>query len=360
MRIAFALLLFVHALIHLVGLAKALYPEAIPQLSRSISRTAGFFWLFASGLLLIAFLMFILKKEFWPYFALVGAGVSQVLITLNWGDAKFGSLVNILILGVALAAIGNFRFQMTAQKETVSILQKDGTNQPLEDLHSLPPIVQKWMENSGAITRTEMNNLRLEQKGSMRIKRGGKWMPFSAVQFFNVQNPAFIWTTAVDAFPAVRLLGRDKLEDGRGEMRIALFGFFNLVNAKGDHKIDSGSLQRFLGEICWFPPAALKPYIHWESLSPTAAKAILTQKDMDVEGIFTFSPEGELLSFQAERFYGTGEEAKKEEWLIEIQERRNFDGITVPSRCKVTWKLKEGDFHWLNLELTDLRYDVFP
>ncbi len=358
MRIFIAILLLIHAAIHLIGLVKSINPEAIPQLTRNISKTEGYFWLLTSLLLLLAFFLLVLKKDFWPVLAITGIIFSQFLISLNWDDARFGTLANLLILAVALSSLGNYRFQRMIQQETFLILSDNKENRPLQKISSLPPIVQKWLHTTGATEQKVIYNVRLEQKGKMRTSPKGKWMPFSAVQVFNVREPAFVWNTKVAAFPGVYLTGRDKLQDAEGAMLIHLFSFFNVVNEKANSQVNTGSLLRYLGEICWFPSAALRPYLQWEALSSTSAKAILQHEGLEVEGIFTFSPRGELLSFEAMRFYGADEKARKEKWLIEIEDHQNYDGITVPSKCKVTWKLPRDDFHWLTLEVTGLHYNI--
>jgi len=47
--------------------------------------------------------------------------------------------------------------------------------------------------------------------------------------------------------------------------------------------------------------------------------------------------------------------------------RRHIGGLVhrsisrrVPTKFAVTWKLKEGDFYWLNMEVTDLRLNQLP
>jgi len=36
---------------------------------------------------------------------------------------------------------------------------------------------------------------------------------------------------------------------------------------------------------------------------------------------------------------------------------REFEGIRIPAISTVTWKLKEGDYTWLKLELTEVNYN---
>ncbi|MBK8643722.1 MAG: hypothetical protein IPN15_16405 [Saprospiraceae bacterium] len=55
-------------------------------------------------------------------------------------------------------------------------------------------------------------------------------------------------------------------------------------------------------------------------------------------------------SFTADRFYGKWEGSKKK-MGNEVIEQKHFGTFRIPSLCHINWKLKEGDFHWLTLEI---------
>lgn len=360
MKIIFAILLGLHALLHFLGPLKAFKPQLVPQLSRNISAVEGILWLLDGLLLLLALFLFIFKKELWPVIAITGALLSQLLISLNWNDAKYGTLINILIMAVSIPALAGERFEKMAAAE-VAVLHKDSDKAgvpKMRNLEALPPIVQKWLQTSGAAAYGEIRNVQLEQRGKMRTTPTGKWMEFTAVQNFSVNLPGFVWQTKVSAFPGVQLYGRDKLRDGHGEMLIKAFSLFPVANEKGNVKVDTGSMLRYLGEICWFPSAARASFIEWEETGENSAVATLHWNDLKVNGKFNFSPEGELLSFEALRYYGSGKDASPEKWLITILANTSFDGIAVPSSCRVTWKLPEADFTWMELEITALKYNT--
>ncbi|GAB2776767.1 hypothetical protein [Salinimicrobium soli] len=102
MQFVFAFILIFHSVIHLMGVTKAYKPAAIPQLSRSISKQEGHLWFFTSLLLLTSFVALLLSLDWWNLTALLGAFISQLLISLNWEDAKFGTLLNLIIFAVCL------------------------------------------------------------------------------------------------------------------------------------------------------------------------------------------------------------------------------------------------------------------
>ncbi|MFD2518936.1 DUF6920 family protein [Salinimicrobium flavum] len=359
MKVVFGIILLLHGSIHLLGLIKAFRPQSIPQLTRNIQIPEGLLWLVAFLLLFAAAILYFLKKDGWEPVAIIGVILSQLLVTINWEEAKFGTLLNLLILAVALSAYGYSAFSAMTAKE-VSVINsapENSSSSSKNAMAALPASVQKWLKVTGATDHTAVTTAYLEQKGRMKINPNGRWMRFYARQHFTVYEPAFVWRARVKAFPLVYLDGRDKLVNGKGEMLIKLFSLIKVAEAKGNLETDTGTMLRFLGEICWFPTAALEPYISWKEIVPGEVKAVLAIKDQRVSGTFSFDRKGQLRSFEAFRYYGSGEKAKQEKWVIEITEHKDFDGMLVPSACKVTWKLPGGDFTWLELEITSLQYN---
>jgi hypothetical protein len=160
----------------------------------------------------------------------------------------------------------------------------------------------------------------------------------------------------MNMLPLVPVAGFDQFINGKGHMNIKLLSLVNMVNDEGD-KIDQGALQRYLAEICWVPSAALLPYIKWEAIDAHAAKATLTYNNTSGSVVFYFNDMGDIISCVADRYKGGGEDATIEKWQVRTTEFGVRDGIRVPVKSELTWKLKEGDFTWYKLELTELQYN---
>ncbi|MFD1614093.1 DUF6920 family protein [Gelatiniphilus marinus] len=361
MKLGFGLLLILHGTMHLIGFVKAFYFNAENKQALGISKSAGLLWLLVFILFIALASLFFYDKK-WFYLAFVTVCISQILILTVWNDAKFGTLINAIIILVSISAYGNHHFNNKVTKEKTALYKNITINNTKvvgkNDLLPLPEIVQKWMENSGVLDKQNTVSLRLKQIGQMRTKPHSKWMPFSAEQYFNLSNPAFVWVTKVRFLPIINMVGRDKLTNGKGEMLIKLASLIPVVNERDNHKINSGTMQRFLSEMCWFPSAALNHYITWEFIDSSSAKATLTIKKHSVSGIFKFNTKGDLLAFETNRYYGGSKDAKQEKWVVKIIDYKNFDGYRIPYKCKVVWQLQDGDFNWLNLEITDLEYNI--
>ena len=151
MRIAFSTLIALHALIHLMGFAKAFGLASLAQLKLPISRPMGVLWLAAAVLLLAAVaLLFASPRWFWLV-GLAGLVVSQIAIVASWGDARFGTIANVVLLvAVVYGAFAWGPFGLRAEYER---LVRDGTSRMASsarspnitdaDLAALPPLVQR-------------------------------------------------------------------------------------------------------------------------------------------------------------------------------------------------------------------------
>jgi hypothetical protein len=361
MRTVFIIILVLHGLIHFMGFSKAFNMVEIKELTLQISRPMGILWLLAGLLFLVSLAFYLAGNEVWWIVAIPALVLSQWLIILYWQDAKFGTIANAIILVVAIIAGAGWNFHRHASKELDKMLPDSlgeiKTITPEMTGH-LPPIVQKWLHGNGITGKQVVKTAHLEQVGEMRTAPEGKWMPVRAEQWFITEEPGFLWLASVKAAPGITLSGRDRYYEGKGHMLIKLLSLITVADATGE-KTDQGTLIRFLSEIIWFPSAALNEYIQWEALDSLTAKATMQYGNTSGSGIFRFDPEGRFRSFEAQRYYDRKKGATMETWYVEAdtEGHKNISGILVPAMAEVTWKLKDGDFTWYKLEITDLEYN---
>jgi hypothetical protein len=357
----FALIILMHGLIHFMGFAKAFGYGNITQITKEVSKPEGFFWLLTAFIFIVATILFLLKKDAWIIISIIAVIISQILFILAWKDAKFGTIANIIILVIAIIAAADIRFNKTIKKEVRTLLSNAVIDRAIiteQMLNGFPPIVHKWLINSGIVGKQKISIVRLKQTGEMITKPGGKWKPFIAKQYFTIDTPAFNWQVKAKIIPLLTLAGRDKFENGEGEMLIKASPLITIVNEGHNTKMNESTMLRYLAEISWFPSAVLTRYIKWEPVDSVSAKATMIYKDLKVSGIFHFSNSGDILSFEGNRFYKKGKQESMEKWFIENRDHKEFNGIRIPTKSKVIWKLKEGDFHWLNLEITAIEFNI--
>lgn len=299
----------------------------------------GFFWLI--GFIVIAAL--------------------QVLIFFFWKDAKFWTLPNAIVLIVCIISYGHFRFEKLVHDETNTILNSIPTSEEKivseKDFKGLPTPVKNWLLHSGIVGKPQIRFGKVLQHAEMKLKPEQEdWYRATAVQYSTIEIPAFIWSVGVKMNRILSFQGRDKLENGKGEMLIKLNALFTIVDEKGP-KLDEGSLQRFLGEMVWFPSLAMSPYIQWKEVNSTTAIATMDFQGTKGSGTFYFNPQGDFTKFSALRYKDNVANAKRYEWVLLVEEYKTFAGIKVPSKMTATWKLENMDWTWLKLEILDIQYN---
>ena len=125
-RIVISIVLLVHGLIHLMGFLKAWgFPiaknfnvRALITLSGNESKTIGLLWLLCCIGLVASCIIFLLEKDWWWMVGAISLLLSQSLIILYWHDAKYGTLINVIILLAVLISYHQQRFNALIRSET--------------------------------------------------------------------------------------------------------------------------------------------------------------------------------------------------------------------------------------------------
>jgi len=365
MRIVLLVLLVVHGALHLLGFLKAWDLAALPQMSgrtiillgASATRVVGVLWLLAAAILLIAAALRIAALESWWIAGAVGLLLSQALVILAWPDAKFGTVANLAILVAVLIAGATARFDRKVADDRAALLadvvaMPDAPVRP-EELADLPAPVRRWLSRAGVVGRPRSSRVHLTQSGEMRTTPDGPWMSITAEQDFSVEPPGFVWQVRTTMLRILPIVGRDRYARGVGSMIISAAGLYPFVDASGP-QIDQGARLRFLGEIVWFPSAALSPRIRWSPVDDDTARATLVDGDEPVSAEFRFDAAGRFVALAAERAYGD-EVGARQRWIVTASDWRPHDDIEVPTRGEVLWRLPAGDFTYFRWQLDDLQ-----
>lgn len=361
MKYLFSTLIFIHGAIHLLGFVKAFNLANIPQLSAPVSKATGLIWLMVFVLFIVSGIAYLTKHQWWSIVAFVAIILSTFLTILVWKDAKFASIPNIIILVVAGLSLSQVVFNKKVSNEIAQIFEQNAglqaTEVTTERLAVLPSPVAKWLQVSGVVGKEEIHSVWLKQKARIKMKPGQEnWIEAIAEQYFTIENPAFVWKVSMNMPPFIKIAGRDMFVDGKGEMLIKMFSLVNIVNEKG-MKMDEGTLQRYLGEIVWFPTAALSPHITWEEIDALSAKATMDYKGTKGSGTFHFNENGDFIRYSALRYKGNKPNAKRYEWTIDVNEHAIMNGVKIPVEMTATWKLDEGDWTWLELQIKEIKYN---
>ena len=362
MRIFFLIFVLLHALIHLLGFVKGSGIREVKELTLPITKPMGLLWLSATVLLVAYAISYLTHSRHAWLIGFIAAAISEILIIMFWKDARLGTLPNVIILLVSFVSYGQYSFQNLVRQETEAMISQcsrisKGKIISENDIGQLPEPVKKWLNNSGVTGKSFISVAKSIQQAEMKMKPGQKkWMKASAVQYSFIDVPAFIWIADVKVNPFLSFAGRDRFIDGKGEMLIKLNSLINIVYEQGE-KLDEGALQRYLGEMIWFPSLALSPFITWQHIDDNTVIATMSFNGTTGSGTFYFDSNGDFVKFSALRYMGNKPDSKRYEWVILVDGYKTFEGIKVPSKMTATWKLEEGDWTWLKLEIIEIKYN---
>lgn len=369
MRAAVCVAIGIHGAIHVLGFLKAFGLAKLPELRALVPagwhtaapRLIGVLWLAACLVWIASAVAFAIRASGWWQLAAAGLLLSQCLIVLAWSGARAGTLVNLVLLVPIVFAAASERFERESQRATDAVLSRGAAAAApsvvtAAELARLPAPVARWLEQSGVVGKPRATSVHLSQSGFLRTSPDGAWMPAHAEQDFAVDTPGFVWRVNVRMLKVLPVLGRDAYSGGEGRMLITLGGLLRVVDASGD-KTDQGTLLRFLGEMVWFPSAALEDYMRWEAIDERSARATMTYAGRSDSAVFEVDDAGRIVNVSAMRYLGGGEDARLESWVIPIEAWDTLDGVRIPVRGVVRWQLAAGDFDYYRWRVLDVKYN---
>ena len=132
---------------------------------------------------------------------------------------------------------------------------------------------------------------------------------------------------------------------------------FTIANSSGKD-LDQGAMMRFLNEMMWFPSGSLGKNISFEPIDANSVRVTLKDMGKSVTATMYFDDEGKLTNFIAPRYRDMGNSKfELENWSTPIREYGKFEGSKLPMKGSGVWNLKEGDLEYIDLTVTDLKYN---
>lgn len=267
------------------------------------------------------------------------------------------SFLVLVALVIALVAAAGRRFQHRIDGEERALLASarapSARMVETRDLDGLPAPVRRWLTVSGVVGHARASTVRLRQRGEFRTAPDKPWMPVVAEQYYSVDPPGFVWSVHARMLHVLPIAGRDRYADGHGHILIKAASLVTVADGSGP-EVDQGALLRYLGEIVWFPSAALSDTIAWQAIDDRSARATMTYGGVTASMVFGFDERGRVATQTADRYMSTENGPRLERWFIPVTEWRKFCGVEVPSRGDAVWKLAGGDFSYFRWEIVDV------
>jgi hypothetical protein len=287
---------------------------------------------------------------------------SQAVISTHWGDARFGTLANVVLLvgaayGFASRGPRSLRAELEQAQPPVITDRRVLTE---AELAPLPEPVQRYVRRSGAVGQPKMHDLRATWAGRMRADPHGPWMSFTADQFNTLDEPRrfFLMDANMKGLP-VDLL---HVFDERGAtMRVRALSPATMANASGPVMTKAETVTLF-NDLCFLPPGALiSPAITWQSVDRHTARASYTLRANTITAELRFNDDGDLVDFLAEARAAASPDGKtftQLPWTTPVRDYAQVGPAWVATKAETKWHPASGTWTYGEFELTSLAWNT--
>jgi hypothetical protein len=251
------------------------------------------------------------------------------------------------------------RFRIKKSEEFASQpVQPDSLLTKQETSH-LPACVQKYLEYTGAIGKSKLQNVSIEFAADMYRKPGGKPMKSHAVQynFFGKYTRLFLMKASIMGIPFRAL---HLYIDQQASFQVKVAELFTVVNVTGEELTRTETVT-LLNDICILAPGSLADKrLTWSEADSLSARVTLTNGPYIVSAVLYFNETGELINFLSDDRSALQDDGtlKQIRWTTPVSDYKDFAGRKVATKGKTIWHYPEGDFTYGVFTLDSIRYNA--
>jgi hypothetical protein len=364
MRFAFAILIGLHGLIHLLGPTKAFGWAEVPQLRTPISPLGGALWLIAASLLVGAAIGVARGAHAWWWLALPGVALSQVLITQAWSDAKVGTLANLAIaIPLVLLALdarpSSFRSRFGRDRD--ALLARPVRPAPVvteADLADLPPLMRTYLRRGGAVGRPRVRNVRVRFAARMRSSATSPWMPSTATQYEFFDPPARLFYMNATR-SGVPFDVYHRYVDDAATFQVRIASLFPMLDRSGPVLTRAETVTLMNDIVVMAPAAVLDLPFSWTAVGERAVLATFANAGHTVSATLTFDAAGDLVGFLSnDRTQEDANGSRNVPWSTPISGYREVDGIRLGTLGDANWIDASGEWTYGKFEIRSIAYNV--
>ncbi|MGK9475360.1 DUF6544 family protein [Melioribacter sp. OK-6-Me] len=364
MRTFVLIILSFHGIIHLFGFIKAFNLAKVEQLKSHISKRDGLLWLIATILFLSAAILYSQDFYLWWVVCSAGIAISQFLIFKYWRDAKYGTLVNlILIVPVIVIAADSLPVGFKAEFKTEALKRISSSGQKLivtsSNIEHLPLPVKKYLLYTGVVGKPRVYNFKAVTEGEIKTSPDSKFLKYTSVQYNFIDSPARIYLIRSSLY-GIPFEGLHTYIDSNAIMRIRLASFFNVAEAKGDIMNKSETVTMF-NDLCLLAPGALiDRKIKWFPIDSLTVDAVFENAGSKIKARLYFNAKGELVNFESSDRYESsdGKTYRNYKWSTPVKNYRNFGDVKLASYGEAVWHEPDGKFIYAKMYVKNVDYNV--
>ena len=217
-------------------------------------------------------------------------------------------------------------------------------------LDNLPEPVQRYFKHVLKEGQPYVSYVRLKHDGQFKTGLKKDWVSIKGEQYFTTEKPGFIWKGTTSLFVA-----RDMYLANEGRLIATILSTINVVDVHGKQQYNESELLRWLGESVWFPTNFLpSEKMQWSAIDDSSAKLTFNYNGLSLFYIVKFNDAGEIVQMETKRYM---DEKRLETWIIKPDKYEEKNGVIIPTKAEVFWRLKDGDFSYAKFTVKTIEYN---
>lgn len=218
-----------------------------------------------------------------------------------------------------------------------------------EQIADLPEPVQRYFRHVLKDGQPYISYVRLKHDGQFKIGLDKGWWNIEGEQYFTTEKPGFVWKGSIFGGTA-----RDMYLSDKGRLVVTILSLLTVVDGHGE-TFNEGELQRWIVEGIWFPTNLLpSDRMKWSAIDSSTARLTFNYNEVSTSFVVTFDEIGEITQMETKRFMDS---EHKETWIGKMRDYGEVNGITIPTKVEVAWKLKKGEFSYAKFSVKKIEYD---
>ena len=210
-------------------------------------------------------------------------------------------------------------------------------------MDNLPEIIKSHITIANPYRVTRAHGIQMEQTGRLKLTPDSAWKKITCKQEFHYPKVEFKRQT--NYFLHSRLEGISNEEA------------FRITKAYGIKKTDElqsdqllySNLLIYLSSLAWMPWTFAADHLMLEQLDDNFVSVALNAYP-EVMGVFQFTSEGRIVSFNADRYRKVDEGYILNPWKVEYSKYNIKKSYKVPTQAKYFWLKGEEKTEYLTLE----------
>lgn len=220
-----------------------------------------------------------------------------------------------------------------------------------QQLLGLPEPVHRYFKHVLKEGQPYISCVRLQHDGQFKTNLKKDWVNIKGEQYFTTEHPGFIWKGTTSMFVA-----RDMYLANEGRLIATILSTINVVDVHGKEQYNESELLRWLAESVWFPTNLLPGRnLQWTPIDSLKAKLTFNYKDLSLVYHVKINDRGEIIEMETKRYM---DEKRLETWICKMVDYKTINGIMIPTRAEVFWRLQEGDFSYAKFNVKNIEYDI--